>query len=325
MHRRALLSAAAGTAAACTGLARAQTYPSRPITFVVPAPAAGGSDAIARALAEQMGKGLGQSIVVDNRPGAAGIMGTQAVARAPADGYTILVGNTGPVAYAPFMFNKLPYDVSRDLIAVTDLCSVSMVFAVHKDVPAKTMREFIAWAAQNKGKVNYGSYGMGSASHLISEHLSQSRQLAMTHAAYKGEAPMAMAVVSGEVHAAVGTLATMAPFMASGQVRTLAVLGAQRLPTAPELPTIREAGLADPEFMPIGGLIMMAPAGIPAPVLARLEQEARAAIHSTPLKARFQVFGMVGVGNSAAEAQRTLQATAPMIRKLIASAGVKPQ
>jgi tripartite-type tricarboxylate transporter receptor subunit TctC len=325
MHRRALLTAAACALTALSGAARAQSYPTKPITFVVPAPAGGGSDAIARALAEQMSKGLGQAIVIDNRPGAAGIMGTQVVARAAADGYTILLGNTGPVAYAPFMFNKLPYDVQKDLVAVTDLCSVSMVFTVHKDVPAKNMREFVAWAQKNKGKLNYGSYGLGSASHLISEHLNRSRSLDMTHAAYKGESPMAMAVVSGEVHAAVGTLATMAPFMASGQVRTLAVLGENRLSTAPELPTIREAGFDDPEFMPIGGLIMMAPAGIPAPVLARLEQEARAAIHSTPLKARFQVFGMVGVGNSSADAQKSLRATAPMIQKLIQSAGVKPQ
>lgn len=310
-------------AMACCSLGFAQDYPSRPITFVLPAPPGGATDAIARALADEMGKNLKQTIIVDNKPGAAGMLGTQAVARANPDGYTILVAHSGPVAYAPHMFAKVPYNVQRDFAYITEICSASLVYAVSRDVPARSMKEFIAWAAKNKGQVNYGSFGVGSSSHLLNAYLSESRKLDMTHVAYKGEAPMALDMLGGQIQASIGTLGTMAPYLATGQLRALAVVGEQRLKDLPNVPTMAEAGLPDAEYKVMGGMVMMAPAGTPAPVLARLEKEARASIQSAALKARFQVYGLVGMGNSAAEFRRNLEASAPIIQKLIKVSGAK--
>lgn len=320
MRTRALIAVAA---LACSSLGLAQDYPNRPITFVVPAPPGGATDAISRALADEMGKSLKQPIIVDNKPGAAGMLGTQAVARAKPDGYTVLVAHSGPVAYAPHMFSKVPYDVQRDLAPITEICSASLVFTVSKSVPAKDMKEFIAWAGKNKGKVNYGSFGVGSSSHLLNAYLSESHKLDMTHVAYKGEAPMAMDIIADQIQAGIGTLGTMAPFLATGQLRALALVGEQRLKNLPDVPTMAEAGLPDAEYKLLGGMVMMAPAGTPAPILARLEKEARAAIQSTALKARFQVYGLVGMGNSSAEFRRNLEASAPIIQKLIKVSGAK--
>jgi tripartite-type tricarboxylate transporter receptor subunit TctC len=301
----------------------AQGFPNRPITMIVPAPAGGASDAIARSLAETMGKALGQTIVVDNKPGASGMLATQVVARAPADGYTLLVTHTTPIYYAHYTFSKVPYDVHRDLAFVTHICDANLVLAVHKDVPAKNMKEFIAWARSNKGKVSYGSYGVGSAGHLMSSHLSESRQLGMSHVPYKGEAPMIQDLVGGHIPWALGTAGSLLPHATSGQVRLLAVVGEQRLDDLPSLPTLTEAGFSDPEFRIVGGLTMMVPAGTPAPVLASLEKEARAAIRTAQLKARFQVFGLIGVGNSAKEAREGFEASGPVIEKLVRISGAR--
>lgn len=284
----------------------AQGFPIRPITMVVPAPAGGASDAIARALADTMGKALGQVIIIDNKPGASGMLATQAVARAPADGYTLLVTHTTPIYYAHYMFSKVPYDVR-------------LVLAVHKDVPARNMTEFIAWTQNRKGKVNDGSYGVGSSGHLMSSYLNASRQLDMSHVPYKGEAPMIQDLVGGHIPWAFATAGTLSPHFTSGQLRPLAVVGEQRLDDLPGVPTLIEAGFRDPEFKIIGGLTMLAP----APLLARLEKEARAAIQTAQLKARFQVFGLIGVGNSAQEARQGFEASGPVIEKLVRISGAK--
>ncbi|SCX66200.1 tripartite tricarboxylate transporter substrate binding protein [Variovorax sp. EL159] len=308
---------------AWSALGFAQGYPTRPITMVVPAPAGGASDAIARSLAETMGKALGQVVIVDNKPGASGMLATQAVARAPADGHTVLVTHTTPIYYAHHMFSKVPYDVRRDLAFVTHICDATLVLAVHRDIPARNMKEFIAWAKGNKGKLSYGSYGVGSAGHLMSAHLSESRQLGMSHVPYKGEAPMIQELVGGHIPWALATAGSLLPHVSSGRLRPLAVVGEHRLDDLPDVPTLAEAGFPDPEFRIIGGLTMMVPAGTPPPVLARLEQEARAAIQSAQLKARFQVFGLIGVGNSAREARQGFEDSGPLIEKLVRISGAK--
>jgi tripartite-type tricarboxylate transporter receptor subunit TctC len=301
----------------------AQGFPVRPITMVVPAPAGGASDAIARSLAETMGKALGQVVIVDNRPGASGMLATQAVARASADGYTLLVTHTTPIYYVHYMFSKVPYDVRRDLAFVTHICDATLVLAVHKDTPARNMKEFIAWAKGGRGNVSYGSYGVGSAGHLMSAHLSESRQLGMSHVPYKGEAPMIQDLVGGHIPWALATAGSLLPHIAGGQLRPLAVVGEQRLDDLPGVPTLAEAGFPDPEFRIVGGLTMLVPAGTPPPVLARLEKEARAAIQTAQLKARFQVFGLIGVGNSAREARQGFEDSGPLIEKLVRISGAK--
>lgn len=310
---------------AASSWAIGQGFPNKTITFVLPAPPAGATDTIARALAEEMGKSLKQPIVVDNRPGGSGTLGVQHVVRAAPDGYTVLVTHSTPIYYGPYTMAKLPYDVRRDLGFITEIASASLVYAVANNVPAKTMAEFIAWAQKNKGKLSYGSFGVGSSSHLMNAFLSSTHKLDMTHVAYKGEALMVNDMLGGHIPVAIGTLGTMAPFLASGQIRALGVIGHERLANLPGVPTMAEAGLTDPAYQPLGGLLMMVPAGTPAPVAARLEKEARAAIQSTALKARFQVFGLVGMGNSSAEFRRNLDASGPVIQNLVKVSGFTPE
>jgi tripartite-type tricarboxylate transporter receptor subunit TctC len=305
------------------GLAHAQDYPTRPITFVLPAPPGGPTDVVARALADEMSKTMKQPIIIDNKPGATGMLGVQSVVRAAPDGYTVLVTHSTPIYYAPYMFAKVPYDVRRDLSFVTEIASGSLVVAVTKDVPVRTMKEFVAWAAANKGKVNYGSYGVGSSSHLMSSYLSSTKNLDMNHIAYKGESLMINDMLGGQIPMAIGTLGTMAPFLASGQLRPLAVIGERRLQNLPNVPTMTEAGFPEPEYQPLAGLMMMVPINTPAPVLARLEKEARAAIQTPALKARFQAFGLVGIGNSSADFRRDFEASGPMIQRLVKVSGAK--
>ena len=202
----ALALGAAGWAQAQTASA-AKDYPNRPITLVVPAGAGGGTDVVARELADQLGKRLGQAVVVDNKTGASGMLGTQAVARAAPDGYTLLVAYSTPVFYAHHIFAKVPYDIRKDFEFITQLASTSLVMMVNANVPVKNMKEFMAWAQANKGKVNYGSYGQGSAGHLMSAYLSDTRKLDMTHVGYKSEAPHIQDLAGGVVPWGLGTVA----------------------------------------------------------------------------------------------------------------------
>ncbi|MEJ8821066.1 tripartite tricarboxylate transporter substrate binding protein [Variovorax humicola] len=322
--RSTLLKALVAIAAlACGAHALAQNYPSRPITIVVPAPPAGATDVLARVLAEEIGKNLKQPIIVDNKPGASGMLGASLVARAQPDGYTILLSHATPIYYAQYMFAKVPYDVRRDFAFITEICSASLVLAVNKDVPARNMKEFVAWAQTNKGKVNYGSFGVGSSSHLLSAHLSESRKLDMTHVAYKGEAPMIQDMLGGQIPMSIGTLGTMAPHITAGSLRPLAVIGEKRLAELPNVPTMAEAGLPDEEFKPIGGVLLTAPAKTPAPILARLEKEARAAVQTAAMKARFQAYGLVGMGNSSEAFRKNFEASGPVIQRLVQVSGAK--
>jgi len=310
-------------ALACSTLAFAQDYPTRTITLVLPAPPGGATDVLARVMADELGKRLGQTVIVDNKPGASGLLGASAVARAAPDGYTLFFSHATPIYYAPYMFSKVPYDVRRDFAFITEICSASLVFAVGKDVPVQNMKELVSWATANKGKVNYGSFGVGSSSHLLMAHLSESRHLDMAHAAYKGEAPMIQDILGGQIPMGIGTLGTMAPHLASGRLKALAIVGDKRLPELPNVPTMVEAGFPDDEFKPLGGVMLTAPAKTPAPILARLEKEARAVVQTAAMKARFQAFGLVGMGNSSAEFRKNFEASGPVIQKLVQVSGAK--
>ncbi len=304
-------------------LAPAQDYPSRPITLVVPYPAGGGTDVVARALAEQMAKRLGQPVVVDNKPGASGILGTQAVAKAAPDGHTVLVTLTQSVITNQFLYQKLPYDARKEFAFITEVASGPLVLVVHPSVPAQNAREFLAWAARNKGKVNYGSWGAGSYPHLAGSHMSKAGQLDLSHIAYKGEAPMVQDLVGGQLSFTIGGVTTLKPFIESGKLRALAITGDQRISALPDVPTFAEAGLSDPEYKVLGWVGLMAPAGTPASVLARLQQEAQAAIRSPALQARFAALGMVPIGNSAEQFRRQVEQDLPVWERLVRVSGAK--
>ncbi|SFN02897.1 tripartite tricarboxylate transporter substrate binding protein [Variovorax sp. OV329] len=309
---------------AWAGLAPAQDYPTRPITFVVPAPPGGAVDGIARALADEMGKRLGQAIVVDNRAGASGVLGTQAVARANPDGYTLLVTHSAPILNVPYLLPKVPYDPKRDLSYVSQICTGQLVLAVNpKMVPAKSMKEFVAWAQKNKGRVSYGSYGLGSAGHLYSAYLSQSRDLDMVHVAYKGEAQMIQDMLGGQIAWGIASLGSLAPFVESGKLTALGSIADRRPQNLPDVPTLAESGFTEREFKAFGWIGLLAPANVPAPVLARIEKEARAALQTAALKARIQVYGADPVGSSSADFRREVETMSPVVEKMIKSSGIR--
>ena len=309
---------------ALAGLAPAQDYPIRPITFVVPAPPGGAVDGIARALADEMGRRLGQPIVVDNKAGASGVLATQAVARANPDGYTLLVTHSAPILNVPYLLPKVPYDPKRDLSYVSQICTGQLVVAVNpKMVPARTMKDFVAWAEKNKGKVSYGSYGLGGAGHLYSAYLSQSRDLDMVHVAYKGEAQMIQDLLGGQIAWGIGSLGALAPFLENGKLAALATVADRRPQNLPDVPTLAEAGFTDREFKSFGWIGLLAPANVPAPVLARIEKEARAAVQSTAMKARIQVYGADPMGSSSGEFRREVELMSPVIEKMIKTSGIR--
>lgn len=320
MRLRSFLAAALVLACAA---GFAQDYPRRAITMVVTVPPGGATDVTARALSEELSKRLGQPVVVDNKAGASGMLGAQIVARAAPDGYTILFTHGAPISNAPFIFSKVPYDPSKDFAFVTQAATSDLLLVVHRDVPARNMEEFMAWAEANRGKLSYGSFGPGSIGHLMSAYLNESRKLDMTHIPYKGEAPLAQDILAGTVPWGMTTLAAMAPHLASGRVRALAVVGQHRFKELPEVPTMAQAGFPEPEFKAVGWLGLLAPAGTPQPVLARLEKEARAAIDSPAVKARLQLYGFQPIGSTSQEFRQAFDQSRPVIEKLVRISGAK--
>jgi len=318
-----LRSAILSVAVLSAGTAHAQAYPSRPVTLVIPAAPGGATDIVGRVMAEELAKRLGQTVVVDNRTGASGMIGTQAVARATPDGHTLLLAYSTPVFYTHHVFNKVPYDIRKDFEFISQVASTSLVLTVNENVPARNMKEFMAWAKANKGKLNYGSYGVGTAGHLMSAYLNDSRDLGMNHVAYKSEGPYIQDLAAGVVPWGMGTLGPALPHLKTGKVRALAVLGPRRLADLPDVPTMAEAGFPEPEFHTVAWFTLLAPAGTPAPIVARLEKEAIAIIQSTPMKARFQVFGMEPVKGGAEQFRKDFDASNPIIEKLVRISGAK--
>ncbi|MGH8783824.1 MAG: Bug family tripartite tricarboxylate transporter substrate binding protein [Cupriavidus necator] len=304
-------------------ICHAQGYPSRTITVVVPSSPGGGLDLLARAFAQEMGRQMGQTVIVDNKPGAGGILAVQAVRNAAPDGYTLLVTHSAPIINTPHLFTKVPYVVRRDLAFVSEIAMGRVVLAVNHGVPARNMQELLAWAARNKGKVSYGSYGVGSFGHLAGAYLNQARGLDMTHVAYKSEAPMVQDLSAGQIAWGISSLATLTPHIESGKVRPLAVFGDRRIKSLPNVPTIAETGLTDPQLKPVGWVGMLAPAGTPAAILARLEREAQKAARSAPVRTRLETFDSELIGSTAAEFKREFEATEPVVKRLIEMAGAK--
>ncbi|MGH8783790.1 MAG: Bug family tripartite tricarboxylate transporter substrate binding protein [Cupriavidus necator] len=299
----------------------AQDFPSRPITLIVPAPPGGATDTIGRALAEDMSKRLGQPIIVDNKPGGAGVIAMQTLTRAPADGYTLLLSHSAPLINTPYLYAKVPYNVRRDIAFITEVCLGKIVLAVRSEVPAKTVPEFLAWAAQHKGTVSFGSYGVGSFPHLVGAHLNQTRGLEMVHVAYKGEAPMVQDMIAGNIAWAIGSVTTLGPHIKSGRLRALAVMGDKRIKELPGVPTMEEAGMKEQEMRPPAWVGLLARSGTPAAILTRLETEARASVKSTVMQSRLDAMALEPVGNTSAEFKRDFETAEPVMARLIKSSG----
>ena len=310
---------------ACCGLAWSADYPSKPITLVVPAGPGGGTDILARAMGQELGKRLKQTVIVVNKTGASGMIGTQAVARAAPDGYTLLFSYSAPVYYARHMYAKVPYDVTHDLAVLSEIAANNLILVVNKDVPVKNMKEFVAWAKQGNGKLSYGSIGTGSAGHLAAAYLNESRELGMVHVPYKSEAPFAQDLAAGIVPWGMGTLAPMLPFIQSGKVRPIAALADERLAALPDVPTMKEQGFSEPELRTMAWFVLAAPAHTPKPILEELEKQAREIARSPLMLERFKALGLDPVGGSAADFRKNYEATGPVIEKLVRISGARKE
>ena len=302
----------------------AQNYPARPITVVVPGAPGGATDAFGRALAQSMSKSMGQTVIVENKPGASGLLAGQTVAQAAPDGYTILLTHGTPIQNAPHM-GTVPYNVRKDFAFIAQIGSGPLLLAVNPSIPAKNMQEFLAWAQANKGKLSYGSYGAGSSGHLLSAYLNQSRNLDMAHAAYKGEAQLLQDMIGGHVPWGIATMGSLAPFLASGQLRALAIASEKRSSDFPDVPTMVEAGLTDPEFKPSGWFGVLAPAATPTPVLAELEKHALAALQSPGMTQLFKTYATMVTGLGSEAFRREFEASDPVIARLIELSGAKQE
>lgn len=307
-------------------LCHAQSYPSRPITLVVPAPAGGTLDSIARALAHDMSSQMGQPFIVDNKPGGGGILAVQTVTRAAPDGYTLLLAHSGVLVSTPHLISKVPYDVRRDLAFISQVLVGPFVLAVNQSVPAKDMKSFLAWAAENKDKVSFGSYGVGSFAHIAGAYLNRSRGLSMVHVAYKGEGPMVQDLAAGQTTMAISTVTSMKPLIQSGKVRPLAVFGDHRARNLPTVPSTTEVGLTDPEFKSAAGWAgLLARTGTPPAILDRLEKEARTAARAEAMARLASTADWDPIGSTAAEFKKEFNEIEPTVKRLIEAAGAKSE
>ena len=250
--------------------APADRFPERPIRLIQPFPAGGGADVAARFVGQHLSERLGQTVVVDNRGGAGGAIGTELAARAPADGYTLLMSTASTIVINP-LINKVPFDPLKDFDAIVSVSIVPLVLVVHPAVPAKTVRDFIALAKAQPGKINYASSGDGTISHLAGELFKVMTGVQMVHVPYRGGGPARNALIGGEVQANFGNLLATAPHAKAGQLRALAVSTAKRTLGMPEIPTFKEAGVPGYEVIQWSGII--APRGVPAPRIARINTE----------------------------------------------------
>lgn len=274
-RRRAVFGIGAGLLAgtAVHAPAQAQAYPARPISMVVPFPPGGGFDTIARPFAEKLGRALGQPVVVDNRPGSGGNMGTDAVARAPADGYTLLLANDF-LATNPSVNKHVRYDPLKDFVPVSMIGTTQVVIAVRPDFPAKNFAELLALS--QKQALSYGTPGAGTSPHLVGEYLSSVSPLKTLHVPYKGTAPSVNDAIGGQIDMVFATTPSVAGHLAAGKLRGIAVFGEKRATQLPDVPTLKEAGGPSVDYEV--WYCLMAPAGLPAPVLAKVREATRTAL-----------------------------------------------
>jgi tripartite-type tricarboxylate transporter receptor subunit TctC len=288
--------AAAALAALICCAAQAQDYPSRPIRMVVPYSPGGLPDTMARLVAPRLGAALGQQIVVENRGGAGGISGSEQVARASGDGYTLLVADVGQVAINPHLYAKLPYDPQKDFVPVSLLGTSALFLVVHPSVPASTFQELVALSKAQPGKLSYGSSGTGSIHHLATEALKAALGINLLHVPYKGTGQSVPALLGGQVGVLYSALPSIESHVKAGKVRILAVSTLRRSSLAPEVPSVAELGVPGYDFAPEIGIV--APAGTPPAVLARLAGEIGNAVRHPEVAQRFRQLGIEPIGSS---------------------------
>ncbi|QXZ09206.1 tripartite tricarboxylate transporter substrate binding protein [Comamonas sp. Y33R10-2] len=322
MDRRQFLAAVAATsAAAASPFAMAQEWPANPVRWVVPYPPGGGTDVLARTLAEAMRKTLQQSIVIDNRPGASTNIGGQMVASAKPDGYTIMSADNAILAFNEHLFSKLPFNPDKDFTYIGGISRFPMALVVNPAFEAKDFKEFLAYAKANPGKLNYATPGNGSPHHLAMELFKSRTGTHLTHIPYKGAAPAAADVMGGQVPCMFLDLASGLPLIQSGKVRALAIGTAKRVPNLPNVPTLAELGLKDSEVYAFQGIL--GPKNMPPAVVQRINGDLQKAFQDPDVLKRMTDFGMEALPGTPEQFHQLARAEAKRWGEVIKVAGVK--
>ncbi len=308
--------------AALATSAVAQDYPNRPIRMVVPFSPGGGSDISARILADGLSDALGQTIVVDNRPGAGSILGCDIVAKANPDGYTTLLGNIS-MAFNTALYKKMPYDALHDFAPISLATEQPNILVAHPSLPAKSFKEFLALAAEQPGKLTFGSAGLGSGTHLAMEMLLMSRRLDLVHVPYKGTGPALTALLGNQISVFFSTYASALPHVKNGRLRAFAVTSAKRTDTLPEIPTVAESGFPGYEYNTWYGFL--APAGTPRPIVAKLNKAAVTVLKSDTTRQRYVSQGMDTIPSTQAEYRAHLKSEIEKWTKVVRAAKIPQQ
>ena len=313
---------ALATLAASAG-AHAQTYPTRPIKWIVPYTPGGLTDTVTRIVTQKMQTGLGQPIVVENRPGANSILGADLAAKAPPDGYTFLTVIAAHAANATLYAGKLPFDPVKSFAPVSLVGVAPLLIAANNALPAKDMKELIAYAKANPGKISYGSSGTGAAAHLTTELLKQTAGIDMVHVPYKGTAPALQGLMAGDIQILIDVPSSMMTHVRGGKIKALGLFSATRIDGAKEVPTVAEAG--GPPIESSTWVMFLAPANTPREIVSRIQQEVAKAVGSPEVRERFAQLGIEPVGGSSEQAAKFLAEEIAKWSKVITTAGVKAE
>ena len=305
-----------------SSMARADAWPTKPLRLVVPFAPGGSSEIVARALAGEMGKTLGQSVFVENKPGAAGNIAMQEVAAAT-DDHTLILGHIGTLAVNPYIFAKLPYDANRDFTPITLISKVPSLYVVHPDLPVKDLRQFVAYARSQPGRLNYGSAGNGSAGHLAFEYLKMVSETFVVHVPYRGTGPMLTDLMAGRLQAAAVGAPALLQFIKAGRLRCIATGTSSRLPQLPDVPTVAEQGYKGFEMTQWYGL--MAPSRMARPHLDRLEAEAVRAARGRAVADKLSQDTALAVGNTRAEFEAFIRQEQARWKPVIERAQIRPE
>ncbi|AMN45183.1 Bug family tripartite tricarboxylate transporter substrate binding protein [Rhodoplanes sp. Z2-YC6860] len=301
----------------------AQTFPDRPIRLVAPFPAGGLADVLARAVGDEMSKSLGQPVIVENRPGAGGNTGADAVAKAAPDGTTLLMSSAGILTANPFLYPKMPFDVETAFVPVSNVADMSMLVVTRANLEQKSLRDLVTFAHAHPGQLTFGSAGIGTTGHLGLAMFMHAAGIKLTHVPYRGAAPAVNDLIAGQIDGVVDNPPTVLPHIASGRLRALAVAARERLPLLPDVPTAAEAGVAHYEASSWFGI--MAPAGTPAPIVERLHKEIAAAVRTSTMQQRFASSGARLLGDTPAEFAARIKTERAMWGEVIRAAGIKAE
>lgn len=303
--------------------AQAPAYPSKTIKWVVPYPPGGITDSVTRIVTQKLSEAVGQPIVIENKPGANSIVGADLVAKAPPDGYTALTVIAAHAANATLYAGKLPFDPVKSFTPISLVAIAPLIMTVNNDFPARDVKDLIAYAKANPGKVSFGSSGVGSATHLTFELLKQTAGLDMVHIPYKGTAPALAAVIAGDIQVLGDVPSSLMPHVRAGKIRALGMFSSRRVTGASEVPTLPEAG--GPAIEGSTWVLFLAPAGTPPAAINKLAGEITKIVAAPEMKARFEQLGIEAVGSTPAEAARFLDTEIAKWAKVITTAGVKAE